>query len=98
MSEDHIWLIDYAEIGQVGAMRQLLSERQIDVNKSNEYGINAALVAAERNDLEMLKLLVEHGARLDVKDGMGRTPIGWAERNENAEMIEYCRVTFKNDI
>jgi hypothetical protein len=35
--------------------------------------------AANRGSDEIIQFLVDHGARLDVKDKEGRTPLNWAE-------------------
>lgn len=37
-------------------------------------GYSALHVAAMKNDIEMCRFLLEHGARPDVRDGMGCTP------------------------
>jgi hypothetical protein len=42
-------------------------------------GITAVMGAANRGSDEIIEFLVQKGARLDVKDASGRTPITWAE-------------------
>src|SRR5262245_46036286 len=54
-------------------------ERGADVNAVNSMGLNAVMGAANRGSDEIIQFLVEKGARLDVKDVTGRTPITWAE-------------------
>jgi ankyrin len=58
---------------------QICLEHGADVNAVNSMGINAIMGAANRGSDEIIKFLVEKGARLDVKDATGRTPISWAE-------------------
>lgn len=83
-------LIGIVNLGQIRALKELLSKStDLDVNQKDENGNFAAIIAARHNDLEILYLLVEHGARLDLKDGFGRTVIGWAEKHKNQEMINY---------
>jgi uncharacterized protein len=54
-------------------------EHGADVNAINSMGLTAVMGAANRGSDEILKYLVEKGARLDVKDAVGRTPVTWAE-------------------
>ena len=42
-------------------------------------GLTALLGAANRGSNDIIELLVKRGAKLDVKDKEGRTPITWAE-------------------
>lgn len=50
-----------------------------DVNATNSMGLTPLLGAANRGSNEIIELLVEHGARLDIQDKEGRTPLRWAE-------------------
>jgi ankyrin repeat protein len=50
-----------------------------DVNAANSMGLTALLGAANRGSNDIIELLVRHGARLDVQDKEGRTPLRWAE-------------------
>ena len=57
---------------------KLCVELGMDVNAVNSMGITAVMGAANRGSDEILRFLVEHGARLDVADNEGRTPLDWA--------------------
>jgi ankyrin repeat protein len=50
-----------------------------DVNAVNSQGFTAMHGAANRGFDAMIKVLAEHGAKLDVKDKQGRTPMTFAE-------------------
>jgi ankyrin repeat protein len=50
-----------------------------DVNAVNAMGLGAVHGAANRGSDDIIELLARNGARLDVKDKEGRTPITWAE-------------------
>lgn len=50
-----------------------------DVNAVNEMGLAAVHGAANRGSDDIIELLAQHGARLDVPDKHGRTPYVWAE-------------------
>ena len=57
----------------------LCLELGADVNATNSMGLTALLGAANRGSNDIIELLVSRGARLDVQDKEGRTPIRWAE-------------------
>ena len=58
---------------------KLCLELGADINAANSMGLTAALGAINRGSNDILTYLVEHGARLDIKDKEGRTPKDWAE-------------------
>jgi uncharacterized protein len=58
---------------------RLCLERGADVNAVNSQGFAAMHGAANRGFDKMIRLLAEHGARLDIKDKQGRTPMTFAE-------------------
>lgn len=49
-----------------------------DVNQANDMGLAPLHGAAFRWSGEVITYLVQHGARLDAKDKVGRTPLTWA--------------------
>lgn len=58
---------------------KLCLARGNDVNAVNSQGFTAMHGAANRGFDAMIELLAAHGARLDVKDKQGRTPMTFAE-------------------
>jgi ankyrin len=57
----------------------LCLELGADVNATNSMGLTALLGAVNRGSNDIIELLVQRGARLDVKDKEGRTALRWAE-------------------
>jgi ankyrin len=57
----------------------LCLELGADVNATNSMGLTALLGAANRGSNDIIELLVSRGARLDIQDKEGRTPLRWAE-------------------
>jgi ankyrin repeat protein len=57
----------------------LCLELGADVNATNSMGLTALLGAVNRGSNDIIELLVKRGARLDIKDKEGRTPMRWAE-------------------
>ena len=51
----------------------------LDVNAVNSMGIAAIHGAANRGANDVIEYLAANGARLDVADAQGRTPLDWAE-------------------
>jgi ankyrin repeat protein len=58
---------------------KLCLENGVDLNAVNSNGWTALHGAANRGDDEIVKYLAEKGAKLDVKDTEGRTPLTFAE-------------------
>jgi hypothetical protein len=58
---------------------KLCWELGMDVDAVNSMGLAAVHGAANRGSDDILQFLVDKGARLDVKDKEGRTPLAWAE-------------------
>lgn len=58
---------------------KLCHELGLDVNAVNSMGLTALHGAANRGSDDIIRFLVEKGARIDVKDKEGRTPLTWAE-------------------
>lgn len=57
---------------------QLLIDRGADVNAVNSRAMTAMHYAARAGNDAAIQLLADHGARLDVKDRLGRTPMDMA--------------------
>jgi ankyrin repeat protein len=58
---------------------KLCLELGADVNAANSMGLTPLLGAVNRGSNDIIELLVQRGARLDIKDKEGRTPQRWAE-------------------
>ena len=58
---------------------KLCVELGMDVNAVNSMGLTAAMGAANRGSESIIEFLASKGARLDVKDKVGRTAYNWAE-------------------
>ena len=64
---------------QLLAAVKLCYELGIDVNHANSMGLTAIHGAANRGSNDIIEFLVSKGARLDVRDEIGRTPLDWAK-------------------
>ncbi len=84
-----------AQFGHVEMVRALLDAGE-DPNRYNPPGGHAHATplhqAALRGYEEVVRLLVERGARVDLKDTMfGRVAAEWAEYAGKAEVAKYLR-------
>jgi uncharacterized protein len=81
--------------GQYPAVNFFLAQG-IDVNQRAPdmvfpYNSTAVAVAASKSNIEMVKLLVAHGADVTVKDGFGFRPFILALKNRDEPMQAYLR-------
>jgi uncharacterized protein len=60
-----------------------------DVNAANAKGETALHGAAMRGANQIVQFLVDHGARLDLTDKDGRTPLNVAEGDEKGGLVAY---------
>jgi uncharacterized protein len=65
---------DYATEKELLEAVQVLVERGVDVNAANDRGQTAMHFAVRASD-DIVRYLAAHGARLDVKDKQGHTPV-----------------------
>lgn len=88
-------LIPAAHHGHVETVRELLKTR-IDVDHVNRLGWTALLEAIVLGDggaahTEIVRLLVAHGARLQLADAQGVTPLKHAEQRGQRAIAEILR-------
>jgi len=62
-----------------------------DVNEATATGWTALHAAAINGTNSLIELLVENGARLDVQNGCGRTPLSLAEAENDVGLINRSR-------
>lgn len=63
----------------------------ININKQNRSGSTALHRAALFNDNEMVSFLLKTGANKNIKDNEGLTPLDYAVKNKNDEIIKLMR-------
>jgi len=91
----HLALAVAAQYGHTEIVRELLDAGE-DPNRFNSVGGHSHSTplhqAAGNGHLETVKLLVERGAKLDVKDILfGATPAGWADHTGHKDVEQYLR-------
>jgi hypothetical protein len=91
----HLALALASQFGHVEIVRMLLDAGE-DPNRYNPVGGHSHSTplhqAAAAGNKEMVRLLVERGARLDMKDILWHgTPAGWAAHEGKSEIEQYLR-------
>ncbi|MBG9787381.1 ankyrin [Brevibacillus laterosporus] len=86
-------LIPAADRGHVEIVRELLMNSDVDVNHVNNLGWTALLEAiilgnGGKNHQEIVNLLVEHGADVNLADRSGVTPLQHAKKHGYQEMVD----------
>ncbi len=84
-----------AQLGRTQAVRLLLDVGE-SPDRYNPEGFHAHATplhqAISAGHLDVVRLLVERGARLDIRDTIFEgTPLGWAEYLDRKEIVEYLR-------
>jgi ankyrin repeat protein len=70
-----------------GSIEALLAHPDVQVDRVDSDGRSALSHTAERGNLESARVLLEHGARPDLKDTEGHTPIGRADMAGHKDMV-----------
>jgi ankyrin len=76
------WVVDQTSDEGAKALLEAVTlcyELGMGVNDVNSMGLTAIHGAANRGSDEIIRFLFEKGAKLDVKDKEGRSPLAWAE-------------------
>jgi ankyrin repeat protein len=67
----------------------MLVEAKANVNAARWTGDTPLMAAAHSGNAELVKLLLDHGAKLDVTETrMGQTPLMWAAAEGKAEVVQ----------
>ena len=67
--------LHYAALENDLARVQQLIASKIDVNSLDDDGFSALHFAVQENHVDVLRILLDHGATVDVKDRYGNTPL-----------------------
>ncbi|RHZ46504.1 hypothetical protein CDV55_100412 [Aspergillus turcosus] len=78
--------LSYAVQGDCEAIVQLLIDRGTDVNHRDRWE-TALAIAARLGRATIARLLLHHGADLNLVDGTGRVPLHWAAANNSVSLV-----------
>jgi len=93
---DRMMLVNVSDSDIFNKVEKELGKRQkistfeknyISQNMQNKYSQGILLSGAEEGNVEVVKLLLNKGANVDVKDNDGRTPLLWAAENRHEAVV-----------
>uniref|UniRef100_UPI00398E40F0 death-associated protein kinase 1 isoform X3 n=1 Tax=Pristiophorus japonicus TaxID=55135 RepID=UPI00398E40F0 len=72
-----------------GLQHLLGSLANYDINQANKHGTPPLMVAAGCGNNQILNLLIQKGARIDVQDKSGSNALYWAARHGHTETLKF---------
>ena len=81
-------LIVAAYFGHTETVRYLVGLPEVVVNSKHTYGYTAVHVAAGNNHADVVELLIDAGADIEVKNNDGRSPLHVASRRGNFQVVK----------
>ena len=72
-------------------VKTLLQVNDVDLDTGDEYGATALHHAAIKGHLKIVRLLLAHGADLQLKDTNGRTPLMAATEQGQTAVVELLK-------
>ncbi len=88
MNKHQVCALHFAASYDDAGLMEKLIERGINVNMTTSAGFTALMRAAENNAVKAARVLITHGARLDLKSQYGDTAVSLAENREQVEVYE----------
>jgi ankyrin repeat protein len=61
------------EKNDIGKLKELLNNKETDINQLDDYGYSALHIASRKGFMEIAMLLVESGIDVNAKDKNGQT-------------------------
>jgi ankyrin repeat protein len=62
-------------MNDIPRVQQLVTSKKIDVNEQDDEGFSALHLAAQENRKDIVRILLGHGAVVDIRDNNGNTPL-----------------------
>lgn len=89
-------LIPAAEKGHIDNVKLLVADDRIDIDFQNNFGYTALIEAVALTDgsekfVEIVKILVDAGADITLKDKSGKTALDYAREKSYEKMIEILK-------
>ncbi|XP_041042130.1 death-associated protein kinase 1 isoform X3 [Carcharodon carcharias] len=72
-----------------GLQHLLGSLANYDINQANKHGTPPLMIAAGCGNVQILNLLIQKGAKIDVQDKSGSNALYWAARHGHTEMLKF---------
>jgi len=76
------------ETGDLKEVERLINKDEVDVNQTNNNGETPLYVACHKNNLKIVKFLLENGANINKSNKDGATVLFFACYRNNLEMVK----------
>ena len=83
-------------MGQEDTIQKLIEAKKCNVNEEDDHRTRPVHVAASQNEVNILKLLVKNGARVDVEDDFKQTPLSLAIKNGHDVAANFIEETLNS--
>lgn len=80
-----------AEGGHINCCRNILDVRNVEINSQNKSGHTALHIAARKDRVEVVRLLLKKGASLKTKDTNGQTALHLAADSGRHKVVDVLR-------
>ncbi|KAL3829504.1 hypothetical protein ACJIZ3_018306 [Penstemon smallii] len=87
-------LLFVARSGDVLALKTLIGQGEIDLNKQDEKGFSAVMIAAKEGHVDAFRLLVFAGADVKLINKSGDTALTLSRGNQNRDLFEKVMLEF----
>jgi len=77
--------------GHIQIVKFLLEKESMDINEVCEMGWTALIMASKEGKKEVASLLVQRGAKMDLKDHYGKTALMYAYENGHFEIVDFLK-------
>jgi len=78
--------------GFLAIVKDLLAHRaDPNIVPKDNSGLTALMAAAYRGHIDVIRVLLDHGADVSIKDQQGKTALLWAEAQGHADVAQVLR-------
>lgn len=77
-----------ADSGDIDAIKNILNVCGSNVNETDSHNATPLHYAAHNGSIDAISLLLEGGAKKDIRDADGDTPLYWALQEDNVHAVE----------
>jgi ankyrin repeat protein len=88
MDAPKVAIVEAARRGNLEKVNQLIKKDKASVNKSDENGFTALMIAATRGNLDCIKALINAGSKVDQADTDGRTALMFVVQIGHANCLQ----------
>lgn len=80
-------LIEAVKNNDINKINSILKSGKADINSKDKYCETALMIASCKGNLEIVKLLVDNGADINIKNNNGKTALDLADSEEIKEVL-----------